>query len=237
MKRIIYSLLVCLLGFIACNKVNDEPIVQERHKCKLNLELFVDTYDLNTKSSGDNLVWENGTKLFLNFSNSGNPIIGVAEYDASDDSWALSYTGDLNLADKEQVSVYFFTTYDAGESLEEITLTPESAIYSDTDGSYSFLDDGELRVMAHLTPAVGRIRFKGAVGSDISIQGISSISKINLITQKNVDNDDELLNLSIGKDGHTPYVYGKLNQSDRKIVLYHDYCRYEVVPIKCTGYR
>lgn len=227
MKRIIYCLIACLFCVMACHKVNDEPIAQEIHKCTLNLELSVDTYDLNTRSSGDNLVWKNGTKLFLNFSNSGNPIIGVAEYDATDDSWALSYTGDLNLADKEQVSVYFFTAYNANESQDVIALTPESAIYSDTDGTYSFLDDGELRVMAHLTPAVGRIRFKGEVGSDFSVQGVSTISTINLITQKNVDNNDELLNLSVGNDGYTSYVYGKLNKADRKIVLYHDYCRYE----------
>ena len=226
MKRIIYSLLVPLLGIIACNKVNDEPIVRERHKCKLNLELFVDTYDLSTKTSGDNLVWENGTKLFLNFSNNGNPVIGVAEYDASDDSWALSYTGDLNLADKEQVSVYFFTAYNANDSQDVITLTPESAIYSDTDGTYSFLDDGELRVMAHLAPLKGRVRFKGEKGSQFSVIGVTTNLGFNVANQRFTLTNTEITTV-INSDGFSPYIYGELENTDSRITVNNQYCRFE----------
>ena len=226
MKRKLYTFLVCLFAAIACHKVEDTAVTNEKHVCRLNLELSVETYELSTKGSGENLVWENGTKLFLNFSNNEDPITGVAEYNAVDDSWALSYTGNLNLAEKQLVSVYYFTDYEYYESIGEITLGPTSAIYSDTDGTYSFLDDGELRVLAHLTPAVGRIRFKGDVGANISIQGISTSSKFITITQ-NVVNGNEELKLCVGNDGYTPYVYGTLNQSDKKLILYHEYCRYE----------
>ena len=112
MKRKLYTFLVCLFAAIACHKVEDTAVTKEKHVCRLNLELSVETYELSTKGSGENLVWENGTKLFLNFSNNEDPITGVAEYNAVDDSWALSYTGNLNLAEKKLVSVYYFTDYE-----------------------------------------------------------------------------------------------------------------------------
>ena len=208
MKRKLYTFLVCLFAAIACHKVEDTAVTNEKHVCRLNLELSVETYELSTKGSGENLVWENGTKLFLNFSNNEDPITGVAEYNAVDDSWALSYTGNLNLAEKQLVSVYYFTDYEYYESIGEITLGPTSAIYSDTDGTYSFLEDGELRVLAHLTPAVGRIRFKGDVGADIEIDGIVYNNSFDLFSEEFTFSQSSIV-ANVKSDGFTSYIYGR----------------------------
>ena len=217
MRRIIY-VCVCIFSIMACHKVDDTPLTQQRHVCTLKLELSVETYDLSTRSSRDNLVWESGTKLFLNFSNNGVPITGVADYDATDDSWTLSYTGNLNIADKESVSVYYFTNYEVKDLQEEITLTPESAIYSDTDATYSFMEDGELRVLAHLTPAIGRIRFKGRAGINVEIGGISYSDNFNLLSEKFICNQDPIV-ADVKSDGFTPYIYGKLNDTPKLLKI------------------
>ena len=160
---IIYAIII--LGAIGCQEEESFQIDSVvNHKRTIRMETTIDMYDQTTRSSGNTIKWENGTKLFLNFSNNGTPITGVAEYDANEDIWILTYSGNLDLANKVEVAVYYFTEYEIDPSGKNVLLSHKSAIYSDTDGVYSFLSDGELRIVAHLTPAIGRVRFKGNVG-------------------------------------------------------------------------
>lgn len=222
---IIYAIIV--LGTVGCQ---EEDFIQVdsnvSNKCAVCMEATIDMYDQTTRSSSNTIKWENGTKLFLNFSNDGAPITGVAEYDAEEDIWMLSYTGNLSLANKVEVSVYYFTEYEIDSSGKNVLLSHKSAIYSDTNGVYSFLSDGELRIAAHLTPAIGRIRFKGNPGDELTINGISTNYKCDISTNEVKHNDCEL-NLFVEEDGYTPYVYGIICDIDNALVLYHKYCRYE----------
>ena len=222
---ILYAIVI--LCFVGCQQ-NDIPLGAPitTHKCVVRMETTIETYDLTTRSSENTFEWENAAKLFLNFSNDGTAVTGVAEYNADEDSWVLTYTGNLNLADKAQVAVYYFTEYETNSSNIEITLTPMSAIYSDIEGSYSFLSDGELRVVAHLSPEIGRIRFKGDDGDELTINGISTNSQYNIVTKEVKCNEDEI-KLHVGGNGYTPYVYGRIRYIDNELVLFHKYCRYE----------
>lgn len=222
---IIYAIII--LGAIGCQEEESFQIDSVvNHKRTIRMETTIDMYDQTTRSSGNTIKWENGTKLFLNFSNNGTPITGVAEYDANEDIWILTYSGNLDLANKVEVAVYYFTEYEIDPSGKNVLLSHKSAIYSDTDGVYSFLSDGELRIVAHLTPAIGRVRFKGNVGDELTIKGISTNYQCNLSTNEVKYNDFEL-NLFVEEDGYTPYVYGKISDIDNALVLYHKYCRYE----------
>lgn len=176
------------------------------------METTIDMYDQTTRSSGNAIKWENGTKLFLNFSNNGTPITGVAEYDANEDIWILTYSGNLDLANKVEVAVYYFTEYEIDSSGKNILLSHKSAIYSDTNGVYSLLSDGELRIIAHLTPYSGRIRFKGNIDTGIKIDGIVSCNNFNIESQQYTFCQNQI-DANVKSDGYTSYIYGKFSET------------------------
>lgn len=226
MKKIILLFLIICVSCLKKSDVYTDSSVLS--KCVVKMNARVTSYEGNTKASESTLIWEDGTQLFLNFFNEGKAITGVAEYSSDQDLWTLTYNGNLVLAEDAKVSVYYFTNYEVSDTENEINLLPESAIYADTDAKYSYFSDGELKVTAHLIPIKGRLRFKGEKASQFNVSGVTTSSEFNLANQKFTYTDDEISTI-INSDGFSPYIYGTLENTESKLIVNNQYCRFEKI--------
>lgn len=212
------------------------------HRCKLVFNAYVNSFDENTKAqstSGNSEEWENGSVVYLSFIVDANRVDGKAIYDKAQDEWTLYYNGAINNVTSAKCNVYYFEG-NTVESNNQIVTPIDMPIYNDANASYSKSTEG-MRVNAELTPLTGRIRFKGTIGTEILLSGVCHYTSFD--TSNGVLNDSNTtLDLKIGSDGYTSYVYPYFASSSRKLVIAYDNfsfsteCEHPILDAGQTGY-
>ena len=161
--------------------------------------------------------WQTDDQVYLQFKTSaGSRVDGVAIYQ-SDGTWKVNYYGSLPSGVEGQCEAYFFDGATSA-SYTEVTLDAQTAIYSDTQATW-ILEDGEMRVSAHLKPMTGRIRFKSTSGTRYAASGFKCYTNYS-ITNNTFSSTEAFAEGNVGSDGYTPYYYGFFaNGLDKTITI------------------
>lgn len=208
---------ICLLGGCTHNDLYNEFPTEERqrHTCKMTFIGGINGFD-GTRSNAKvaSSTWQNGDKIYITFYNGTTMVPGEAVYNSSS-GWTVSYDGNLATGSNQKCEARFFVNATRTDSYL-ITLNPNTEIYEDVEGAYTYRD-GALTVQAFLMPKTGRIRFTGTSGSKINLTGITTYSAysadINRFTTS-VDMIKETVT-----NGSTPYVYGYFTHADRGLCI------------------
>lgn len=186
-----------------------------RHTAQMKFVGDVDRYDQKhklTKAAAS--AWADGDKIYLTLYNGDTKIPGEATYDAAK-GWSINYNGELATGAKLKCEARHFVDQVAIDP-QFVTLNAHTQIYVDSVAQYDF-DGSELVVRGNLKPATGRIRFKGTAGAKILITGITYYTTF-ISATPSFDTSAELINLTVGTDGYTPYIYGYYTDSKERTI-------------------
>lgn len=248
MKKNFRSIIGCALAVFAAGmmsscseriEVQDDAV--GRKTCAMTLEGGVVGFGQDNGQTATKSVsaeWKEGDKLYLIFYNGTEKVIGDATYSATD-GWSVTYDGYLSNANGLKCEVRHFA--DApflGVAL--VSLDSGTAVYEDLDGTYEF-NGTSLSVQASMTPKTGRIRFSGKQGEKIRLTGIYVYSTYSP-AQNKFSGSNSMFEVTVGSDGYTPYIYGSLSDSKRKLGLigsdyaFTRYCQEAVLKVGDSGY-
>ncbi len=230
MSNSVYNLFIILLLVSAMSQLtscsSDEemmeqqfPTAEERvpRYAVMNLEGGVVPYDATTRATASD--WENGARIYLQFTVGTKLVDGVATYSSSAEEWTVEYYGELTEGAETKCEAYYFVN--AGEaSFTDIVLSEQTAIYADKAAVYIF-EDNTLTVMASLTPMTGRIRFKGDAVQDYRFTGIKYYSNYNITTNSFTTTSGTFVS-STGDDGYSEYYYGFFPDENSKDIYFED---------------
>lgn len=234
---------VCILS--SCSEkiedqfVDENPVETVTKTCAMTFDGGVVGYDQgNGTTRATSTDWVDGDKLYITFYNEDVKIPGIATYSASQ-GWNVSYDGDLAYGTGLQCEArYFVNTTFANESL--VSLNTDTEIYEAIDGTYDY-DGTTLSVQALMTPKTGRIRFTGTPGEEIHLTGIATYTTYSPAINTFSDTKS-MITTTVGETGYTPYIYGALSESNRKLGLvgsdfaYTRACGEEVLKVGDSGY-
>ncbi len=242
------ALLVAAWGIMGCGSDVDYDEFQEItqpdtgrvwQQCRLELDLEVEPFDgRSTRSAG----WQDADEVYLVFSGTEESVEGKAVYDATEGTWTLHYYGTLSNTTSSSCKAYYFDgAYTLNSAETAVTLTPNVAVYADASATYT-KSGRDIKVKATLKPQTGRIRFKGAAGTQFTVSGISAYASYTLAGGAFTNNRTDI-SLTVGQDGYTPYVYGIMPETDRNMEVSYDenkifrsYCEDYVLEVGKSGY-
>ena len=236
MKRLIkqsYGLALCAaittFSLSACS--NDETTAGTNktdengmHTTQMVFQASHPSFDIiqGTRATDADKTWANGSKVYLQLSSGGKLVRGEATYDQGTDSWTLNYTGDLQTGAGKSEAYYMENAKATNSGLE---FTDSTIVYQDLSSQFSF-DGSRLIVAATLSPKTGRIRFKGSMGQQIFVKGMTRFNGYN--AGRNTFSTTELpVMLTVTKteaDGsaYTPYIYGNFSDSNTRELIIAD---------------
>lgn len=238
MKTKTIGILLTMLAVIfSCSTDIDETIyVSENNEnsCIMHLNGSVIPFDYSTGSRATtSYSWNNGDKLYIMFTTAtGGTTNGTATYNSTTRTWDVTYTSSLVRDKSTSCKVYFFDgNYNTIAST--IKLSESNGVYSDTNASYSFPQNGDLTITASLKPATSRIRFKGTVGENLSINGIKFYNEYSIGTSTLITIKNTTITSTVGSNGYTPYIYGTFDNTSISLltVSYKSY----TFSANCTG--
>ena len=201
-----------LTAFTACSSSDDLSSKTQAdkdglHTITMKLVGGCEQYDAKGqgRAAGEtSVVWADGAKLYLQFSNGDKLVSGNATYSEATDSWIVSYYG--SLAARATCQAYYFDNTTAGNG-EVVQLSANSAIYEDANGAYVY--DGEnLSVRANLKPKTGRMRFTGTKGTALVLTGITHYASYDPATNTFFTTVAPVNTTVDETSGYTSYIYG-----------------------------
>ena len=229
MGRILAFMAVCTasVAWISCSSDLDETPANvsygEEHTAVMHLDAGRPSYAGKRAASAE---WSDGDVVYLRFyqADGVTVICGKATYSAATSLWSISYYGNLATGNTYKCEAFYFTDATAVDNFN-VTMTPTSCAYEDLAASY-LVDGGELFVSASLSPKTARMRFMGTAGQKISVQKIVYNTAFNL-TENSYATSSEQVDLQVGEDGYTPYMYGSLEESNEITVrdIYYEYTK------------
>ena len=248
MKQIIRSIIGCVSVAIlvctgqSCTKQMDSYISSDSttdtgiRTCKISFNGRLIGFDhVETKATAT--TWSEGDKLYISFYSGSDVISGVAHY--SSEGWTMNYDGDLAVGDGLKCEVrHFVNTIFANDYL--VSLSHNSEIYEDLNGTYNY-DGNTLSVQGYMTPKTGRIRFMGTPNETIHLRGVS-INSSYAPSINQFYNSRNVITLTVDSTGYTPYIYGTIAESNRKLgIIGADFaftrtCKEEVLKVGESGY-
>lgn len=197
-----------LMTAVSCNKEIAEtqnPLL-EKHTCEMKLVGSLVNFDgPDTRADANTTTWADGSIIYLRMNSPLGITTGEAVYNASKDVWTISYYGSLYEEVANSCSALYLENKVSYDNTL-FTMNERTAIYEALDGSYIY-DGGDLVVTANLKPKTGRIRFSGSEGTTIKVYGITHYNSYCIDTDTYLTSNNTF-NLTVGKDGYTPYIYG-----------------------------
>lgn len=240
------SILAFVLGMVSsCSEKIDQPTVNDQvsmtKTCPMTFNGGVVGYDqVDTKATAAPLAsaWEDGDKVYITFYNGTTKVPGEAFYSV-DNGWNVNYDGDLAIGSSLKCEVrYFANASFASQYL--VSLTPQTEIYESTEGQYDY-DGKSLTVVASLTPKVGRIRFSGTVGQEITLTGLTTYTTFSPATNT-FYSAATMIETTVEETGYTPYICATFTSDAKKLgVIGEDFaytrtCTDEVLKVGESGY-
>ena len=229
-KKLVFACMVMCVAsatWVSCsNDLVEEPFGSvpgtEEHTMVMHLDASRPSYAMNRAASAE---WTEGDVIYLRFyqADGTTVICGKALYDASDSLWSVSYYGSLTTGNAYKCEAFYFTDATAEDNYH-ISLTAMSGIYEDMNGTY-MVDNGELFVNATLSPKTARMRFTGEAGQEITVYQVVHHTAFDL-AENTFSTASYSIDLQVGEDGYTPYIYGALGE-DNEIRIRDVYYEYE----------
>lgn len=152
------------------------------------------------------ISWNDGDKLYLQFTNGSNIVSGNATYSATAKAWTLEYYGTLALEKQSKCQAFYFDS-PVSVTSTTINLNDRTGIYEDANGTYLF-DGSNLTVNASLKPKTSRLRFKGTEGTPIIVEGISHYTSYDIASNSFFTSSEGVKDTIYAESGYTPYIYG-----------------------------
>lgn len=152
------------------------------------------------------ISWNDGDKLYLQFTNGSNIVSGNATYSATTKAWTLEYYGTLALEKQSKCQAFYFDS-PVSVTSTTINLNDRTGIYEDANGTYLF-DGSNLTVNASLKPKTSRLRFKGTEGTPIIVEGISHYTSYDIASNSFFTSSEGVKDTIYAESGYTPYIYG-----------------------------
>lgn len=206
--------------------------------CAMTFDGGVVGFDQGGQTRAASSDWSDGDKLYLIFYNGTNKVPGIATYYKSQ-GWNVSYDGDLaNGTGLKCEARYFVNATFANESL--VSINPNTEIYEATNGSYEY-NGSTLTVQASMLPKTGRIRFNGKSYVQIHLTGISVYTTYSPALNT-FSSTKSMITTTVATNGYTPYIYGTLAQSNKKLGIigsdfaYTRTCTDDVLKVGDSGY-
>lgn len=209
-----YLLMILAFGMmlVAC-KDADEPLQPEGSRTyRMVLHASLTTYD-GTDTRAAAYTFQDRDQLYVLFQQGTATISGTAVYDASKDEWSLTPSQALKDTDESRCQLAFFLAAGSTSS-SAITLTQQTRIYTDAQATYQ-LADGMLTVQGQLSPALGRIRFRGTAGQKCTVSGLAFASTFSL-KDHTFSLSPNKFTATCGSDGYTPYYYAAFADADKR---------------------
>lgn len=182
-----------------------------------------------TRAASSTSTWNEGDKIYINFTQGSNTIPGVATYTSG--AWNIEVDGQLTAGTNLKCTAHHFINATYAENYR-VELNQHTEIYEDTVGVYNY-SNGDLTVEANLVPKVSRIRFTGEKGKVAHIMGISHYKSFiptnGDFTATSVAVSDTLVADTASTDvnaGTTPYIYGYFTDKSRTLSVAYDELAY-----------
>lgn len=173
--------------------------------------------------------WNNGAKIYLQFSTGSGTVDGVATYNAANKEWGVEYYGTITASSK--CEAYYFENAGTAD-YASVKLNPTTAIYADKNGNYT-LENGMLTVTAMLKPMTGRMRFKGTAGQSFHCHGFNTYNSYSFASNK-FESSSSIIEDKVGSSGYSSYYYGYFPNENQKIITFDDFAN-SVVFTKTLG--
>ena len=227
----IILLLSSICFFSSCNEEEIESFETEvpasTHTCRMTFDVDFTVFDAQDGSTRASIHgWDDGDIVYLSFTTSSNGTVGgSAIYDASNNDWTVTYTGNLSSTEQGSVKVYYYDG-EVTKSGNTLSIDPTVGVYADLKGSYKYSRENGVNVSASLSPQTSRIRFKGESGKNIVVSGIKSYTEYDqqsgALTATPISSS-----VTVSSEGYTPYIYGVFADSSKpSISINHEGCRF-----------
>ena len=241
---------LCILGMalmvVSCS---EQEIVIEKEEvqntgmntCMMNFKGALVGYEQSTRSSAQETVWADSSRVYLQFLNGQERITGEALYNAEQESWSVSYYGSLPEGTSLTCEAIYFENIDSVTTAGLVVTNELTAIYEDLKGTYIY-ENEELTVVANLTPKTGRIRFTGEAKTKMKLTGVTSYTSYEPRSNHYMTTN-KLIELTTDATETTPYIYGYYTNDTTKYisVMANDYaftkaCKSPVLEKGKSGY-
>lgn len=202
-KKLMSVAALSLLCLISCT--DDETVAvgtPGSHTYTMNFLVGFDDYEGAATRAGYSFA--DGDCVYVLFEQGASAATGTAVYRADTKTWTLSTASTLADTDGAACRLAFFTGSPSATSTS-LTLNAQTGIYTASSATYQ-LSDGLLTVRGRLTPALGRVRFRGVEGLQSSISGLSVPESFDLQNHTYTLRPSKVTS-TCGTDGFTPYYY------------------------------
>lgn len=224
MKKIIVKISALFIAMFAMSACSSEEVPYQEapglHTGRLIWEGGIQECDGTRIPRQD----QDGDVIYLRYKTTDSYVDGFAIYDAETEEWEFTYHGSLTVGEISTCTAFFINgTTDVQNT--QLPLTPHTLVCSTIEGTYCKEDPNLMKLTAHLTPVTSRLRFKGTPGQGFLLSGLKHFSAFNRI-EHTLAPEETPLELTVGEDGYTPFVYA-LPLEDRTISVSYDFQTYQ----------
>jgi hypothetical protein len=200
----------------ACTDTDDIKQPDAPATYSMQLEVTLTNYkDVATRATTYSFV--NNDVVYVLFTKGSTTIKGTAVYNSTTRLWTI--TSSQSLAETYDGSCRLAFLLDAGSTTQNVVnMTQQTRLYTDDNAVYEF-SGNTVKVKGTLSPALGRIRFRGASGQKCTVSGLAFAYSFNL--------DSHTLNIMSNKfsatcasNGYTPYYYGVFADASKRALTF-----------------
>lgn len=193
------------------------------HYYKFFLNCNLPTYeDATTRSAV--YTWDNASTLIVRFKSGSKYIDGLATYSSADNLWTFGTYETLPISSGEETCELYYFYGDLKIDGTNVTMSEKTACYYTTTAKYRHSSETSFIVNGFLDRKTWRLRFKGNVGTEITLPGIGNDIKYFSSFKGNTgsfSDSSKDVKLTVGSDGYTNYIYGNFvnTTGDNQIVV------------------
>ncbi|MBQ8855839.1 MAG: SUMF1/EgtB/PvdO family nonheme iron enzyme [Bacteroidales bacterium] len=216
-----------MLLFSSCETESLAPSLEDNsqalpHKALMRLVGDAPSYSPSAKADGTEREWADKSKVYLQFSVGDALVSGSATYDLLEDIWTVEYAGTLQTVASATCQAYYFEN--SGEAtFEEVSMTENTAVFIDSEASYSFsLEDNLIVLKAHLKPYLSRVRLEGNAGQVFHFDGPLHYTAYNMAANAFVSSG-KMISGEVDEKGGTGYYYLYFKDGAERQIRFYDY--------------
>ena len=217
MKKIVSILLVTVALVCASCSTEHQPSPINEPVCTYKVRLTADVrgFDTGTTRADDEYQWPDMARLYLRFHYGTDVVTGTAVYSQGTDEWTVTTSQSLPTDTDGDCEAYYFVNALVSSNGQTISLSAQSTVYQDTEGTFVLTEDNMMAVRLMLTPRTGRIRFKGKPSTTFALTGLANIATYNIATNMFVMSDAKLTGQT-DAEGDTEYYYVSFRDTDKR---------------------
>lgn len=160
--------------------------------------------------------WNNGQKIF--FYAAG--VCAAATYDATTGSWEITSKQQLPTTNNATVTAHHFVDFD--NYINDgfgVQTSYRTQWYCDQAAKFTHREGEAVYLTTHLKPNTFRMRFTGTPGTQFTLSAETGFQYLANVVDVAVSPYTEDLQLTIGNDGYSEYVYAVPSDEQRTLVI------------------